>query len=110
MYMPYSVTEWTSPSGRTEPYLYLSVVTDGFHRDGGSDQAFWVPGLELDDSLGPAHKPRHAAPVLEKLFLLILEESDSPIKSPQCLVENTFSVVSRVHAPEDSAFQRPPQS
>lgn len=36
-------------------HLNLTIITDGFDRDGGSDGAFRVPGPELHDVLGPAH-------------------------------------------------------
>lgn len=32
-------------------YLYLTVFTDGFDRDGGSDRGLWVSWLELNNGL-----------------------------------------------------------
>lgn len=61
-------------SKRTSVYLYLTIITDGLHRDGGSHGALCVPGPELHDILGPAHQPSDSAAVLKKLLFLILEK------------------------------------
>ena len=46
---------WCSEAQRTSAYLYLTIIADGFHGDGGSQRAVRVPGLELHNILGPAH-------------------------------------------------------
>ncbi len=46
---------WCNMAYRASVYLYLTIITDGFNRDGGSHGAFGVPGPELHDILGPAH-------------------------------------------------------
>lgn len=62
---------------RTSVYLYLTIITDGFDRDGGSDGAFGVPGSELYNALGFPHQAGHSAAVLQELLFLILETHTS---------------------------------
>lgn len=54
-------------------YLNLSVVTDGFDRDGRADRVVRAAGLQLDYGLGTAHQARHSAAVLKECLLLILQ-------------------------------------
>lgn len=54
-------------------HLDLTIITDGFDGDGGSDGAFRVPGPELHYVLGSAHQPSHSVTVLKKLLFLILQ-------------------------------------
>lgn len=61
---------------RQRAYLYLTVVADGFHGDGGCQRAVGVSGRELHNVLGSAHKASHSAAVLQELLLLILRAAD----------------------------------
>lgn len=57
---------------RGSVYLYLTIIADGFNRDGGSHRAVRVPGPELHNILGSAHQPSYSAAVLKQLLFLIL--------------------------------------
>lgn len=63
---------------RTVPYLYLSVVTDGFDRCCASQGALCPAGAELHHNLGPAHQACDRTPVLNQLFLLLLQGRGKP--------------------------------
>lgn len=75
-------------------HLNLTIITDGFDRDGGSDGAFRVPGPELHDVLGSAHQPSHGAAVLKKLLFFILNakmQNGFLISVVLCTNRHTFS-------------------
>lgn len=58
------------------PYLYLSVVADGFDGRCGSQGALGAAWAELHHRLGPAHQARHRTPVLNQLLLLLLQDRE----------------------------------
>lgn len=62
---------------RWVPYLYLSVVADGFDGCRGSQGALCVAGAELHHRLGPTHQARHRTPVLNQLLLLLLQDRET---------------------------------
>lgn len=64
---------------RPRAYLYLTVIADGFDRDGGSQRTVGVPGRQLDNALGSAHQASHGAAVLQELLLLILRKPNQQL-------------------------------
>lgn len=55
-------------------YLDLFVVADGSDGRGDVQRALCAAGAELHHRLGPPHEACHRTPILDKLFLLLLQE------------------------------------
>lgn len=85
MFMKYN-TWWV-------PYLYLSVVADGFDGCCASQGALCAAGAELHHSLGPAHQACHSTPVLNQLLLLLLQDRGNHQQSRHVLVSHTVTMI-----------------
>lgn len=75
------------------PYLYLSVVADGFDGCCAPQGALCAAGAEQHHSLGPAHQARHRTPVLNQLLLLLLRDRGNHQQSHHVPVSHTAPTI-----------------
>lgn len=78
---------WCSVVQGTTVHLYLTIVADGFNRNGGSQGAVRIPGPELHNTLGSAHQPTDSAAVLKELLFLILRTHNTKKKMNFCVCD-----------------------